>query len=461
MKTAVILAAGEGSRAWPYCGIRQKVTLPVVNVPMVRRLTLDLMAEGIDRIVAVVGHRAEAVRACLGDIGCVRFVDQGVPKGPVDAALAGLGAVEDSEVLVCCGDIVTSRCTLGRIVRGFSERHSAALLLTAETPPGLTSSSIAVQVGADGTVLGIWARGGSEHPRFAGIAAAQTELLRRYLLRDPGMMLGVGVGDMPPPEGNLAYPFELMRKDGIEVHAVQAQDFLVDVDKPWHVLEANAKAARHAIDALDGIVLDKGAAIDDGADIPGDARAALGPGARIGKGCHIDGSLIVGPNTQIVNGAILGAGSILGADVRCEDYCHVGEGSVLGDHSIVSHCAEFRGVTFERVYLYHYCCVTGLVGRNVDIGAATVCGTWRFDDGVKTQNIAGHRELPECFGSATYLGDFCRTGVNAIFMPGVKIGYYSCVGGGAIVYDDVPERTMVLPKQELVHKPWGPEKLGW
>ena len=461
MKSAVILAAGEGSRAWPFCGIRQKVTVPVLNVPMVRRLVLDLVALGLEEIVAVIGHRGEAVRACLGDIEVVRFVEQGTLKGPVDAALAGLGAVSGDDVLVCAGDIVTTRDTLRDVLEAFRARNADALMLTAECPPGLTSSCVTVQAGQDGLVQGVWARGGHDNPRYGGIAAARTETLRRYLLRNPGIMEAVGVGAMPPVEGDVAYTFELMRQDGIEVHSLQARDFLVDVDKPWHILKANDKAARHAIAALEKTVIAEGATIDDGADIAADAKLVLAPGSHIGKGCHVGGAAILGEGARVTHGAILGGGVVLGAHARCEDYCSVGGGSVLGNGSIVGHCAEFHGVTLERVYLYHYCSMSGLFGTHVDVGAASVCGTWRFDDRTKSQNVRGRKEVPECFGSATFFGDYCRTGVNAIFMPGVKVGYYSCIGPGAIVYDDVPERTMVLAKQEQVRKPWGPEKLGW
>jgi len=61
----------------------------------------------------------------------------------------------------------------------------------------------------------------------------------------------------------------------------------------------------------------------------------------------------------------------------------------------------------------------------------------------------------------TYIGEYCRTGVNAIIMPGVKVGPYSILGPGTIIYKDVPSRTLVLAKQEHVTKPWGPEKYGW
>jgi bifunctional UDP-N-acetylglucosamine pyrophosphorylase/glucosamine-1-phosphate N-acetyltransferase len=30
-----------------------------------------------------------------------------------------------------------------------------------------------------------------------------------------------------------------------------------------------------------------------------------------------------------------------------------------------------------------------------------------------------------------------------------------------VVYDTLPSRSLVLVKQELVTKPWGPEKYGW
>ena len=59
------------------------------------------------------------------------------------------------------------------------------------------------------------------------------------------------------------------------------------------------------------------------------------------------------------------------------------------------------------------------------------------------------------------MGDYTRTGVNAILMPGVKVGAYSCVGPGVILYDDVESGTVVLAKQEQVRNPWGPESYGW
>jgi bifunctional UDP-N-acetylglucosamine pyrophosphorylase/glucosamine-1-phosphate N-acetyltransferase len=79
----------------------------------------------------------------------------------------------------------------------------------------------------------------------------------------------------------------------------------------------------------------------------------------------------------------------------------------------------------------------------------------------RTIVIKGRPETPTHAANAAYFGDFCRTGVNAIIMPGRRIGVYSVVGPGVLLYDDLPDRTMVTAKQELVTRPWGPERYGW
>jgi bifunctional UDP-N-acetylglucosamine pyrophosphorylase/glucosamine-1-phosphate N-acetyltransferase len=143
------------------------------------------------------------------------------------------------------------------------------------------------------------------------------------------------------------------------------------------------------------------------------------------------------------------------------DYALLGENTTLGPAAICGHGAEFEGVALEGSYLYHYCEIYGVLGARVDIGAATVCGTLRFDDGVAAHRIGNRRETPREGGNASYLGDYSRTGVNAILMPGVRTGAYSCVGPGVVLSEDLPANEMVTVRQELVRRPWGPERYGW
>jgi UDP-N-acetylglucosamine diphosphorylase / glucose-1-phosphate thymidylyltransferase / UDP-N-acetylgalactosamine diphosphorylase / glucosamine-1-phosphate N-acetyltransferase / galactosamine-1-phosphate N-acetyltransferase len=460
MTTAVILAGGEGKGTWPFSGVRQKVTAPVNHTPMVRRLAKDALALGIKRVVVVTGHRAEAVRACVADLDEVRFAHQQRPAGTADALAAALPSVDSEDTLVLYGDVVTPRATLKAVLDVHASRRPAVTLAVSPCPSD-APHYVSVETGPDGEVTALWGHGERGLPRFGGIALLSTDLLRRFLPRNPGIMESVPIGAMPPPEGAFEQTLEQIRADGHPLLAVEAPDFLIDVDRPWHLMVANYAAARHEVAALSQTTLGEGASIHDGADIPAGAKLFLGPGASIGKGCHIGGSCILRAGARVENGAILHAGVSVGKDTICRDYCTVAEGSVLGARGLFAHGSEFSGVAFDTVYLYHYCCITALIGNNVDIGAATVCGTWRFDEATRVQNVGGHKETPLHCGDATYLGDYCRTGVNVMFMPGVKVGSYSCIGAGAIVYEDVPERTLLLPKQEHVLKPWGPERYGW
>ena len=118
-------------------------------------------------------------------------------------------------------------------------------------------------------------------------------------------------------------------------------------------------------------------------------------------------------------------------------------------------------MALAKVYCFHYCEIWGVAGEAADFGAATVCGNLRYDDGNTVWRIKGRPETVKRIANAAYFGDYCRTGVNAMLMPGKRVGVYSVLGAGVIGYDDLPDRTMVTLKQELVTRPWGPERYGW
>jgi bifunctional UDP-N-acetylglucosamine pyrophosphorylase/glucosamine-1-phosphate N-acetyltransferase len=210
---------------------------------------------------------------------------------------------------------------------------------------------------------------------------------------------------------------------------------------------------------LSGNVLAEGAQIDSSAEIAGFAK--LGKNSRIGKNVIIKGSVIAGDNTVIENGAIIEGNAVIGSDTYVGNYCQIGGGSTVGNKCIVTHCAEFGGMLMDTVNLYHYMEFSGIIGTCSDLGAATVCGTLRFDDSITLHRVKGRLEMPKYCSNASYLGDFSRTGVNAIIMPGCKTGVYSIVGPGVVLKEDVPNNTLLMVEQQLVKKQWGPEKYGW
>jgi bifunctional UDP-N-acetylglucosamine pyrophosphorylase/glucosamine-1-phosphate N-acetyltransferase len=82
-----------------------------------------------------------------------------------------------------------------------------------------------------------------------------------------------------------------------------------------------------------------------------------------------------------------------------------------------------------------------------NLGAGTLMANLRFDDGhvmmmVKDKVVdTGRRKL------GTILGDNVKTGINALFMPGVKVGNNCWVGAGLMVDRDLPPNTIAVLKQ--------------
>jgi bifunctional UDP-N-acetylglucosamine pyrophosphorylase/glucosamine-1-phosphate N-acetyltransferase len=233
----------------------------------------------------------------------------------------------------------------------------------------------------------------------------------------------------------------------------------VDLDKPWHILEANEKWLRYLSDKTTKDQIGKGSKISNSATING--HVALGDNSIIGDKVIIEGNVWIGDNTRVTQGAIVEGMVSIGDNCLVRRYCQVEAGSAIGDHCVVSHCAEVSGVLMRNSYAYHYGEFWGVLGEAGDLGAATVCGNLRFDDGRTSHIIGGRRETPVYGANAAYLGDYVRTGVNAIIMPGVKVGPYSVIGAGTLVQKDVPERTSLFVKQEHVQNKWGPERYGW
>lgn len=455
---AVVLAAGEGRKMFPFDLTKQKCAISVANEPIVRRLIRQLRQAGIDKFIVVTGHNFGQVREAVGDLKEVVFVHQSQRDGTASAVLLAAKEIpEANEFLVAYGDIVLTQEDVNAFLQVHREAKAFATVLVQPLKQNLDSRDwICADVEGE-RVVQVQGHPRSASHRLAGLFGFRKDALP-FIERNPGVMRSVPVGGMPPLEAELAQSVQMMVEAGKEVVAVEAKGFVVDVDKPWHVLEANMFVVNELSRQFPDDQIAPTAKIDESAEING--RIVLGENCIVGKRVVINGFLFADSGTQIVNGAILRGQIVLGRNCKVRDYCLLGN-SVLGHKCIVGHGAEFEGVAFNTVYLYHYCEVFGVLGEAVDIGAATVCGTLRFDDGETVHKVLGRKEIPHIGANACYIGDFSRTGVNAILMPGVKVGSYCCVGPGVVLYEDLPHRTLVLVKQDLERRNWGPERYGW
>jgi len=109
--TAVVPAAGLGTRMAPATRALSKAMLPLGGKPVVQRVLEELAAAGLARAVLVVGHGAQVVAAHLHglELGiAVELVDQPEPRGLGDALLRAAPALGAAPFVCALGDAVVT-----------------------------------------------------------------------------------------------------------------------------------------------------------------------------------------------------------------------------------------------------------------------------------------------------------------------------------------------------------------
>ncbi len=136
---AIVLAAGKGTRMKSDL---PKVLFPVCGRPMIEYVLQTLRAVGVERVVVVVGYRADLVREKLAGWPGVEFVLQSPQLGTGHAVMVCKPTLEDfvGEILILTGDSpLVQKSSLAAMFHDFERTHPACLMGTAEkeNPAGL------------------------------------------------------------------------------------------------------------------------------------------------------------------------------------------------------------------------------------------------------------------------------------------------------------------------------------
>lgn len=127
---AIVLAAGKGTRMKSEL---PKVLVPVAGRPMIRYVIDALRSAGVERIVVVVGYRADLVRAELAGLPGVEFADQTEQLGTGHAVMMCRQqlAAHDGPVVVVAGDSPMLQAdSVAALIAESTARQAACLLGT-------------------------------------------------------------------------------------------------------------------------------------------------------------------------------------------------------------------------------------------------------------------------------------------------------------------------------------------
>ena len=447
---AVILCGGNGRKMAPYAKIRNKAALKISNEPIICQM-VDILSKftEISKIDIVGSNHMSEIRGLLRYQGKAKVYEIEPTSGSAKT-LEKIAQNIDDDYLILFGDCLLDEEDIAALV--YSQTETIIVDKIIDDP----KDHIVAQVESDHLLnfLG-HPRGMDEGYKMFGYHGNQAFL--QQLPYNKGRFSNTKVGVGSPLEYYLEESINDYLKE-YTIKVIYAKHPCFDLDKPWDILVANAYYNRYYCNRIKE---DKNQAhIDPSAICMG--KLQLGKNVYIGKDVINKGNCIIGDDTMIDNGAIIGKDVIIGQRCRIANNCKIGDCSTIGDDSIIDQTAELmEGVLLGKDYLYHHCEFYGLCGEKVDIGAGTICGTLRFDDGETIHMIDGRKEKANAYANATFLGDHVRTGVGVIFQPGKIVGVNSVIGAGVILNQNVDDNKLIYCKQELITEDWGTNKYGW
>jgi UDP-N-acetylglucosamine diphosphorylase/glucosamine-1-phosphate N-acetyltransferase len=225
-------------------------------------------------------------------------------------------------------------------------------------------------------------------------------------------------------EWELTDALALLIKDEKTVLATKiSKDDWIDIGRPWDLLEANSWVLKRMEHKVYGTV-------ENGAHLIGPVTVA--ETARIRSGAYIEGPTFIDEGSDIGPNCYIRPCTSIGKNVRVGNACEI-KNSIIMDQTHVGHLSYVGD---------------SILCERCNLAAGTITANLRLDDGtvkmlVKGEVVdTGRRKL------GTILGDNVKTGINALLMPGVKVGTNSWIGANFTVHRDVPANTVALLKQD-------------
>src|SRR5262245_6799996 len=318
--TVVILAAGAGTR---FLSALPKVCQPLCGRSMIAWILDQARMLEPERIVLVVGHGAEAVRAAVradGHDSRVRFVLQKERKGTGHALLQALPELGSADpVVVLYGDMpLLRRESLDELCAALGSTRAAMLTAEVDKPRGF--GRIKRAAGRKGAFLGVVEEKDASPEERAlrevnlGVYAFARADLERFL---PEL-----TNDNSQGEYYLTDVPTLLLSDGGKVEAIVLADEreAIGVNTIEHLSEARRELQWRILAAhmAAGVYIEDPATtfIDHGVEIAPGARilpcTVIRAGVKIGADCE------VGPFTHLRAGTVLEPGAEVGNFTECK-----------------------------------------------------------------------------------------------------------------------------------------------
>lgn len=443
----VILAAGMGKRMH---SALPKVLHPLAGQPLLSHVIDTARSLAPTRLVVVIGHGGEAVRAAVAAPD-VQFAVQEQQLGTGHALAQALPLLDANEpTLVLYGDVPLTRAsTLKRLTDVAANAGAKAgygiLTVKLDDPTGYGR----IVRGATGQVLRIVEqKDASDDERLideinTGIVVTPTAPLAGWLaaLKNENAQGEYYLTDVVEAAIAAGHPVVTAQPDEEwETLGVNSKQQLAELERVYQRNAADALLAA-GVTLADPARFDLRGSINCGRDVSIDVncvfegQVTLGDNVRIGPNCVIRDARI-GAGTRVdaythIESATVGANAVLGP------YARLRPGAQLADEVHVGNFVEVKNANIGLGSKANHLSYVGDadVGAGVNIGAGTI--TCNYDGANK------HR---------TVIEDHVFVGSDTQLVAPVRVGRGVTIAAGTTVWKDVPEDTLVLNEKTQIAK---------
>jgi bifunctional UDP-N-acetylglucosamine pyrophosphorylase/glucosamine-1-phosphate N-acetyltransferase len=431
-----------------------KVLHPVCGKPMVGHVIDLLKQANADRIVAVVGHGAEAVQAYLG--AGVEYTLQEEQLGTGHAVLqaAPLLSEEEGITIVICGDTPLVRsATLERMIQVVRDTPAAATVMsvTMDNPHGYGR----IVRSADGRFLQIVEQKDctAEQREIKEINAGTYVFDNRKLFA----ALSKITNDNSQHEYYLTDVFDILNGQQETIVALCTEDATEGIGVNDRVGLAEAQAwMRRRINRnhmVNGVTLidPENTYID--ADVAIGTDSVIWPGTTLSGATVIGESCVIGPNSDIADSRIgnrvtikqsVLSEAMVADEAAIGPFAYLRPGAIIGERVKVGDFVEIKNAVLGAGTKVSHLSYVGdaEVGSNVNIGCGAI-----------TVNYDGFHK------HKTLIGDNAFVGSNVNLVAPVKVGEGALVAAGSTITRDVPDNDMAIARERQENRPGYAEKL--
>jgi glucose-1-phosphate thymidylyltransferase len=391
IEQAVILAAGEGQRLRPFTASKPKVMIPIANKPILRYVIEAAAANGVRKILVVVGYHKDQVIDYFGagaQFGVdIDYIEQKQQLGTAHA----LKQVKDKVngmFLTLSGDNIIEPDTIAEIARA-----KVTTILAKEQEFVSKYGVIEAQDGAVTSII--------EKPREA----------ISHLVNTGIYAFGDDIFDQIDRETDLTSVILNMIGLGQEVRVCEATGDWLDVVYPWDMLRLNDSA-------LANISPSTGGSIENGVNIKG--LVSVGEGTIIRSNSYVVGPVTIGRNCEIGPGVCVLPSTSIGDNVCISPFTTV-DNSILADGVEIGASSHIQDSIIDRG-----CRVKGHFITQSDETEI------RIDDEYHRVRIGA------------MLGEHCIVGSSVVASSGIIIGNRSRIKALRTLETSIPDESLVM-----------------